>query len=97
MSDDFVADASVAIGWVHPGQSTPKTQQLLQAIYDGALVEVPALWPLEISNALLVLERRKKLVASERLSALGALQRVAVKIDHEMSKSHHRGPVGGRS
>ena len=85
MSDGFVADASVAIGWVHPGQSTPQTQRLLQAIYDGAHVEVPALWPLEISNALLVLTRRKKLIESERLAALAALQKVSVKIDHEMS------------
>ncbi len=85
MSHAFVADASVAIGWVHPGQSTPQTQQLLQFIYEGAMVEVPALWPLEISNALLVLERRKKLLESERLGALAALQKISVKIDYEMS------------
>lgn len=49
------------------------------------MVEVPALWPLEIANALLVLERRKKLLNSERLDALSALWKIACRVDHEMS------------
>jgi predicted nucleic acid-binding protein len=81
----FVADASVAIGWVHPARATALTNQLLQAIYDGAPVDVPAIWPLEISNALLVLVRRKKLLDAERIASLAALQRIAVRIDYEMS------------
>jgi predicted nucleic acid-binding protein len=85
MNDGFVADASVAVAWVHPAQATPQTRLLLQAVYDGAPIEVPAIWPLEISNALLVLVRRKKLFEAERQAALAALQRVAVKIDYEMS------------
>jgi predicted nucleic acid-binding protein len=85
MSDGFVADASVAVAWVHPAQATPQTRQLLQSMHDGAPVEVPAIWPLEISNALLVLVRRKKLFEAERQAALAALQKVAVKIDYEMS------------
>jgi predicted nucleic acid-binding protein len=83
MNDAFVADASVAVAWVHPAQAREQTRLLLQAVYDGAPVEVPAIWPLEIGNALLVLVRRKKLLEAERQAALVALQRVAVKIDHE--------------
>ncbi len=85
MSAGFVADASIAIGWVHPAQATAQTKALLQAVYDGVSIEAPAIWPLEISNALLVLVRRKKLLEAERQAALAALQRVVVKIDHEMS------------
>ena len=85
MSDGFVADASVALGWIHPAQATTLTAQLLQAIFDGAPVEVPAIWPLEVSNALLVLVRRKKLLESDRVASLTALQRIAVRIDYEMS------------
>jgi predicted nucleic acid-binding protein len=76
MIDAFVADASVAIAWVHPAQATPQTALLLQAVADGAQVFVPALWPLEVSNALLVLERRKKLTSAERAAALAALQKL---------------------
>jgi predicted nucleic acid-binding protein len=85
MSEGFVADASVAVAWVHPAQATPQTRELLQAVYAGARVEVPSLWPLEISNAILVLVRRKKILEVERQAALAALQRIAVRIDYEMS------------
>ena len=61
MTRTFIADASVAIGWVHPGQATTHTAAMLDAIAGGATVEVPALWPLEVANALTVLVRRRKL------------------------------------
>ncbi len=85
MSGGFVADASIAVAWVHPAQETPQTRLLLQSVHDGAPIEVPAIWPLEISNALLVLVRRKKLLNTERQIALAALQTLAVKLDYEMS------------
>ena len=85
MIDAFVTDASTAIAWIHPAQATPETQLLLEAISDGTQVFVPALWPLEVSNALLVLERRKKLIATEREAALAALNQLRIKIDYEMS------------
>ena len=85
MIDAFVADASTAIAWVHPAQATPETKLLLDAISDGTRVFVPAIWPLEVSNALLVLVRREKLLSTEREAALSALQQLRVKIDHEMA------------
>ena len=47
MSNAFVADASVAIAWVHPSQATAHTTAMLDAIAEGATLEVPALWYLE--------------------------------------------------
>ena len=46
----IVADASVAIGWVHPAQATRQTAAMLDAIADGATLEVPALWSLEVAT-----------------------------------------------
>ena len=83
MTQPFVADASVAVGWVHPGQATDDTAGMLDAIADGAALEVPALWPLEVANALLVLVRRRKLTESERQTALGWLRGLRVQMDHE--------------
>lgn len=85
MIGGFVADASVAVAWVHLPQATPQTRTLLQAVYDGAALEAPALWPLEISNALMVLVRRKKLLETERQTALTYFRGLAVKLDYEMS------------
>jgi predicted nucleic acid-binding protein len=81
----FVADASVAVGWVHPAQSTSLTGAMLDAIADGAILEVPALWPLEVANALTVLVRRRKLTEEERQTALGWLRVLPLRVDHEMS------------
>ena len=85
MKRAFVADASAAIGWVHPAQATPQTDAMLDAIAEGAIVEVPALWPLEVANALTVLVRRRKLTEDERQTGLGWLRALPLRIDHEMS------------
>lgn len=85
MRSAFVADASVAVGWVHPAQATAETGAMLNAIAEGAVLEVPALWPLEVANALTVLVRRRKLSEDERQTALGWLRVLPLRIDHEMS------------
>lgn len=59
---------------------------MLEAIADGATLEVPALWPLEVANALLVLVRRRKLTEDERQAGLGWLRGLRVRVDHEMSE-----------
>ena len=82
MNNIFVADASIAIGWVHPGQATTQTAAMLDAITNGVALEVPALWPLEVSNALTVLARRRKITDDEKLTALGWLGSLPIRIDH---------------
>ena len=81
MRPAFVTDASVAIAWVHPSQATPETVAMLESVAEGAALEVPALWPLEVANALLVLVRRGRLEEDERQAALGWLQRLPLRID----------------
>ena len=85
MTRAFVADASVAVGWVHPGQATKETAAMLDAISEGAVVEVPALWPVEVANALTLLERRRKLTKSEKQAGLEWLRELPVRIDHDMA------------
>ena len=90
MSGPFVADASIAIAWVHPAQATDTTQAILQSVARGATIHVPALWPLEVANALLVLTRRGKLKRQERQTAIGWLQCLPVRIDHDMASMAFR-------
>jgi predicted nucleic acid-binding protein len=85
VTQTFVVDASVAIGWVHPAQATAHTGAMLSAIAEGATLEVPALWPLEVANALTVLQRRRKLTEDERQAGLGWLRGLPLRIDHEMA------------
>lgn len=85
MTRAFIADASVAVGWVHPAQATPQTTAMLDTIAEGATLEVPALWPLEVANALTVLVRRRKLTEDERQTGLGWLRGLRLRVDHEMA------------
>ena len=70
MSARLVIDASLALAWVLPSQATKTTDELLEEVEAGARPVVPSLWPLEVANALLVLERRRKLRSDDRKEAL---------------------------
>lgn len=58
---------------------------MLDAIAEGATLEVPALWPLEVANALTILVRRRKLMEDERRVGLGWLRGLRLRVDHEGS------------
>ena len=75
----------MAVGWVHPAQATRQTAAMLDAIADGATLEVPALWPLEVANVLIVLVRRGKLREDERQAGLGWLRGLRLRLDHDMA------------
>lgn len=83
MSQRVVIDASIALAWVHPAQATQATDELLEEVGRGTRVVVPALWKVEVANALLVLERRKKLRRDERIEALATLQALNASVDEE--------------
>ncbi len=85
MSDSFVADCSIGIGWIHPSQATELTRRLLADAKDGATVHVPSIWHLEIANALLVAVRRKLMAESHRQAGLALLGQLKLVVDHETS------------
>lgn len=82
MISRFVADASIAIAWVHPGQANDESNAWLAHVANGAELIEPSLWPLEIANALLVLQRRRKITAGEREEALNLLAAIPAALDH---------------
>lgn len=83
MKRAFVADASVAIAWVHPSQATAETDAMLDDLAAGGSLVVPALWPLEVANALTVLRRRRKLTSDEARTAIEIIRELPTVIDHE--------------
>lgn len=83
MKRSFVVDASVAIAWVHPAQATPETESMLDRLEAGQSIVVPALWPLEVANALTVLRRRRKLTPDEARTAIEIIRELPAVIDHE--------------
>ena len=83
MSEGFIADSSVGVAWTVPSQASSATDTLLDAVAVGTPLVVPMLWPLEVANALLVLLRRKRILAPERDRALAALARLPLLMDEE--------------
>jgi predicted nucleic acid-binding protein len=55
----IVVDASVALAWCFPDEGSDYADRVLVAL-EGHAILVPALWSIEITNALLVAERRKR-------------------------------------
>lgn len=86
MTDPFVADSSIGIGWVHPSQTTELTKKLLEAAKNGTAVYVPALWHLEIANGLLTGVKRKLLTEAQRELGLTLLSQLRIIIDDESNR-----------
>jgi predicted nucleic acid-binding protein len=56
----IVIDASATLAWCFPDDASDYAEAVLVAL-EGRTVLVPAIWSLEITNALLVGERRKRI------------------------------------
>jgi len=56
----IVVDASVALAWCFPDEASEYADLVLNALA-GQPILVPAVWALEVTNALLVAERRKRI------------------------------------
>lgn len=67
----FVLDASVALAWCFPDESSDYAASIFHRFKEEAAT-VPSIWPLEVANALVVGMRRRRLTA-EQLAAVGRL------------------------
>ena len=78
----FVLDASIALAWCFADEATPATDALLDRLADEEAA-APALWRLEVANALAMAERRGRLSVVGLTRSVSLLQRLAVSIDSE--------------
>jgi predicted nucleic acid-binding protein len=83
MNPGFVADASVATAWLVESQSTNATDRLLFEVETGLRIHVPALWVLEVANALLMLKRRRRIDAQGYDQARSDLRNLHPLVDDE--------------
>jgi predicted nucleic acid-binding protein len=60
----FVLDASIALAWCFEDEATAETEAILDR-FEGDHALAPAIWPLEVANALLTAERRQRLQVAE--------------------------------
>ena len=87
----FVLDCSVTMAWVFPDEATEGTARLRDALVGGRAF-VPALWPIEVANVLLVAMRRGRIADGERSRIWRNLEALPITID-PVSTSRTRGAV----
>ena len=77
-----VVDASVALAWCFPDEGSKEADRILAAL-KGITILVPAVWTLEIANAILVGERRKRLKHPEILRFVALLESLSISQDSQ--------------
>lgn len=82
----LVLDCSATIAWYLEDEANPHADSiLLRVSQEGAAV--PAIWPAEVANVLLVAERRRRLTPAEGLRIVGLLGRLPINVDVQ-TQSH---------
>jgi predicted nucleic acid-binding protein len=76
----LVLDASSTLNWCFEDESESDTDQLIDRVAAaGALV--PAIWPLEVANALVVAERRERITRAESDAFLALVEELPIAVD----------------
>jgi predicted nucleic acid-binding protein len=71
------------VAWAVPWQASDATDDLLDRMAAGTPLVVPVLWSLEVAHSLLVLLRRKRILAPECDRVLADLARLPLAVDDE--------------
>ena len=78
----FVVDASVALAWCFEDKATAYAESVLDRLQQTEAV-VPAIWPLEVANVLLMAERRQRLTEAQTARLVQLLWGLPITIDTE--------------
>jgi predicted nucleic acid-binding protein len=84
----FVLDSSFAMSWAFHDERTPERLRVLNALaYGRAEALVSPLWFFEISNVLLVAERRKRLSVDQSAAFIVLLKSLPIRVEGNVVES----------
>ena len=78
----FVLDCSVTMAWCFEDQANDYTKRVLESLSKTTAL-VPYLWILEVTNVLLVAERRKAITSSESSRFIELLNQLPIMVASE--------------
>jgi predicted nucleic acid-binding protein len=78
---DFVIDASVTLPWCFLDESSTFTDDLLDKLISVRTAVVPAHWPLEVLNAVIMGRRRGRVADDTIAKFFGSLRSVNIAVD----------------
>ena len=77
----FVIDASATLPWCFADEATEMTNALLTRLKTGDEAIVPAHWPVEVANALLIAVRRRRIPSEDVQQFLEDLEVLPIRVD----------------
>jgi predicted nucleic acid-binding protein len=80
----FVLDASIALSWCFADEANTHTWSLLERL-EIETAYVPSLWALEMSNILILAERRKRISYAHVILSLELFSSLSIQVDEETS------------
>ena len=87
----LVIDGSTALGFLMSDEQAPSA---LDALERGVPAFVPAHWPLEVANGLLVAERRRRATHADVTEALHVVLSLPIEVDRDTTR-HVAGETAG--
>ena len=76
----FVLDCSVTMAWIFPDEASVSTDLLRESLVEDSAF-VPALWPVETGNVLLMATRRGRITKDDWRQIRESLQALPINID----------------
>ncbi len=77
----FVLDASATLPWCFADESTAATNALLARLRTSDEARVPAHWPVEVANALLMAVRRTRVSSQDAQEFLADLEILPIRVE----------------
>ena len=77
---NFILDTSVTLAWCFADEATPTTDHLLERL-SSEKAFVPSIWSLEVSNVLLMAEKKKRIQYADIIQFVTLLQTLPIEID----------------
>lgn len=77
----FVVDASVSLCWCFENQTSRYTEGVLEMLAGGAAASVPFLWPIEMSNALVLAQRRGNMTLAKMTALVEEINEWPIHVD----------------
>lgn len=84
----IVVDASMTLGWIFEDEEDEYAEEVLRKFQGG---RVPALWPLEVVNGLLVAHRRKRLNPAQLKAGFNDLGQFPIMVEAPPAAAIQRG------
>ena len=90
----LVLDASETVPWCFDDEANAESEAILEALRTTAFAIVPSMWRIEVANALLIAERKKRINAQRTEVFLNDLLRLNVATDKEAGTAAWKRIVG---